>query len=284
MPTGQPTMPVRDRQTLVALNRVHGLSVRYLPIAALFCLVWAVTACGDGDSEARESPSVPPASVSTKATGSPTIEAIRPTSTVSPEVVDCPVDGDTCAHALQIAEAWSSGDLDGLMALKRPISAKCPVPRPAGLGGPYPLCEDAAVDGELRTGFLWSSGTHGGLKDESALREGLQELLRLDMKLVTIGCFDSGQKNCEGDFVLAFGVARFGTIEVVYDVPVFVDGDGFGLVGALPRTIYNCSDAPQPPCERVLGGTATAPDYRSWGVEDTPALSPDWTFYRWTPF
>lgn len=208
----------------------------------------------------------------------------NPTATEAPAAIECPVDSDTCARAREIVTAWRRSDLDRLVALARPISVACPVPRPTGLGGPYPLCDGATVDGELRTGYLWSSGTHGGLRNETAFRGGLRELLALELKLLSIGCLDSGQRICDGDFVLAFGIAKFGTLEVVYDIPVFVDGQDFGLVGALPRTLYSCSETAQPPCERVLGGRATAPDYRSWGGADTPAPSPDWTFFRWTPF
>lgn len=266
-------------------REIRPLSVTCLSILALFILVWTTTACSRNDTEGVQSPTyrAPAGTVPPSLANSPQATA-NPTATEAPAAIECPVDSDTCARAREIVTAWRRSDLDRLVALARPISVACPLPRPTGLGGPYPLCDGATVDGELRTGYLWSSGTHGGLRNETAFRGGLRELLALELKLLSIGCLDSGQRICDGDFVLAFGIAKFDTLEVVYDIPVFVDGQDFGLVGALPRTLYICSETAQPPCERVLGGRATAPDYRSWGGADTPAPSPDWTFFRWTPF
>lgn len=246
-------------------------------------VAWLVAVgCTFGDdATAMPSPTSPPQ------TAGPTVRTptAEPTPSLSPEPdhSGCPVDNATCALAQPIIDAWRENDIGRLMALSMPLEVACPVPRPQGLGGPYPLCEDAAVDGEVRSGYLWSSGTHGGLWDEPRMRAGLSELLRLDLDLLTIGCRLSTSNSCDGDFVLVFGTTRFGNLDVVYDVPVFVDGGEGRLVGALPRMIY-CTAPGQSSCERMAGGTMDGPDYRYWVGGDPPSRPlPEWTFFLWTP-
>lgn len=237
-----------------------------------------VVGCTFGDdATARPSPTLPPQ------TANPAVRTPTASPSPGPDHSGCPVGSGTCALAQPIIDSWRENDIESLMALSLPLQVACPVPRPQGLGGPYPLCEDATVDGEVRSGYLWSSGTHGGLWDEPRMRAELGELLRLDLDLLTIGCRPSMPDACDGDFVLVFGTTRFENLDVVYDVPVFVDGGEGRLVGTLPQMIY-CTGPSQSSCERVTGGTMDGLDHRYWVGGDPPSrpLS-EWTFFVWTP-
>lgn len=193
--------------------------------------------------------------------------------------------------AQRLIDAIVAGDVDGLVRLGSPIEAACPFPRPQGLGGPYPLCDDASFDGEIRTGYVWSSGSHGGLAGEVRFRRDLTELAASRPALLSIGCaIQPGLTNvCIGDFILVFGPWNFGTdLLVVSEVavrrtdPLARDG----ILGVLPVFVTRtCALKPDDfRCERLIGGNGDFPDYRYWGTGREGTAGPKTgRFFRWTP-
>ncbi len=231
--------------------------------------------CDSDDSNRRPSPTL-----SVTATASPA-------ATATPNISVCPVDAATCAAALQVIDAWKRKDVDALIRLAAPLPTTCPVPRPTGLGGPYPLCDDATVDGEVREGYVWSSGSHGGITDVAGLRVRLEAAVVANQPLLTIGCeLQRGSNICEGDFSLVFGrAASVNGIDQVTEMPVLRTGESRRLVGVLPVLLGSCEGARlEGSCELVQGGTGRGRLYRQWfdWTKSQPS-PPNWTFFRWSP-
>jgi len=202
-------------------------------------------------------------------------------------VSKCPVDSETCALAERFVFAWKAKDVDAVRAMARPLTTKCPVPRPSGLGGPYPLCDDATVDGEGREGFAWSSGSHGGLETKEDLRERLGLFLGQSSEVLSIGCRIT-HTGCDDAFVVVLGKpSSDSTLGVLLDAAFGREGMGeVGLIGVpVVLGLGKCSTPTDGPrCERVLGGKAAGPGYQYWGDEtQLPRPLPEWTFFRWTP-
>lgn len=233
-------------------------------------------------------------SCSAESTSSPSPTPAQPpnaTSTATPDFSLCPVDPGTCAIAQRLIDGIAAGDVDGLVRMGSPIEATCPFPRPQGLGGPYPLCEDASFNGEIRTGYVWSSGSHGGLADEVRFRKDLTELATSHPPLRSIGCaIKPGLTNvCDGDFILVFGPKSFGTnLLVVSEVavrrsdPVAKDG----ILGVLPVFVLpTCAlKSDDFRCERLTGGNGDFPDYRYWGTGREGTAGPHTgRFFKWAP-
>ena len=247
--------------------------------------------CSGGSNDNGADPSSTAAATETAAATAterpPASPTPRPTPT--PDVSACPLDAVTCGAAQRFVDAWRAKDANALLAMARPLQARCPVPRPIGLGGPYPLCDDATVDGEVREGYVWSSGTHGGLDTLERVADGIRGLLDSDKPMLTIGCDWSAEfKSCAGDFSLIFGPDTFnGVPRGVTELAVLRDGaeDPGGLVGVLPVIVSECPPATRDDrCALMNGGTYSARGYRYWGDEaEQPAPLPLWTFFRWSP-
>jgi hypothetical protein len=190
-----------------------------------------------------------------------------------------------CAAAEKFLAAWERHDVNALMDMAHPLRAVCHVPRPQGLGGPYPLCADATVDGEVREGFVWSSGSSGGLTSGASLRAQLEKAGPLP--LATIGC-QFVQGRCGDAFVLEFGpVLSYGPDLGVLGEAAFVVDASTGAAGflGLPNEFVpgNCPSNPSGHrCERVIGGVSDGVGYRYWGDESQlPRPLPQWQFFRW---
>lgn len=217
-------------------------------------------------------------------TSTPTVysEGETPQPTATPDLAACPVDAATCAAAQPFIDAWRAEDIDALVAMSAPLEAKCTVPRPSGLGGPYPLCDDATIDGELRHGYVWSSGSHGGLTTEANYRERLGARIGAE-PMLTIGCeLVPGTTDCKGDFSLVFGpVAN----NAVSELAILRDASGAAAVGVLPVLVSGCETSTSGQlCELVSGGVTGARAYRYWGDESQiPRPLPTWTFLKWSP-
>lgn len=262
--------------------------MRVFVIAAAVAGFLAVGCSGGSDGES-ETPS-PAATTTVTATAT---EQPAPSATASPmatpDVSACPVDAETCAAAQRFVDAWKAKDADALLAMARPIETTCPVPRPTGLGGPYPLCDDATVDGEVRHGYVWSSGTHGGLDTIERVAGGIRGLLDSGKPMLTIGCeWSVESESCAGDFSLIFGPDTFnGVPRGVTELAVLKDGaeDPGGLVGVLPVIVSECPPSTTDErCAFMNGGTYGTRGYRYWGDEAArPATLPRWTFFRWSP-
>jgi hypothetical protein len=154
-----------------------------------------------------------------------------PTVTATAGPTGCPVDRETCSAAEKFLAAWEGHDIDALMEMTQPLRTVCHVPRPQGLGGPYPLCADATVDGEVREGFVWSAGTEGGLTSGAGLRAQLEKAGPLP--LATIGCLFV-QGRCGDAFVLEFGpVLSYGPDLGVLGEAAFVVNASTGAAGFL---------------------------------------------------
>ena len=223
----------------------------------------------------------------TPAPTSTVVAPAEPTPSAIPDVTQRPVEGTTCELAQRFVSAWRAKDVDALMALARPLTTTCPVPRPSGLGGPYPLCDDATVDGEMREGFVWSSGSHGGLESEAELRDRLELFLSRSSEVLSIGCRIT-HTGCDDSFVVVLGEpSAVGTPGVLLDAAFGREGMGeVGLIGV--PVVLGLGKCATPTdghrCERVLGGTAAGPGYQYWGDESQlPRPLPEWTFFRWTP-
>ncbi len=155
--------------------------------------------------------------------------------------------------------------------------------RPAG---PCPLCEDATVDGEVREGFVWGSGTSGGLTSRTRLRTILDQANTL-LPLATIGC-QFVQGRCGDAFVLDFGPGRaFGPEFAIQDEAAFIldhNAGTAGFLGLLPFFVpgYCPSNPSGHRCERVIGGVGEGVGYRYWGDESQlPRPLPKWQFFPW---
>ena len=245
-------------------------------LAAIGGLVLFSACAGDGEQQ-------------TAPTLTPTVHvgAVTPQPTPTPDVTACPVDPATCAAAKPFIDAWKAKDLDALVSLSAPLETKCPVPRPQGLGGPYPLCEDATIDGELRYGYVWSSGSHGGLAGADRLRSDLQRATASAKPLLSIGCaVGVGTNRCEGAFSLVFGPYAYGgELEQVAELSVIRDPGATGLIGVLPVFVSRCDgNVTGSNCALVNGGVTDGRGYSYWGDEaQLPRSLPAWTFFRWTP-
>jgi hypothetical protein len=252
----------------------------------LAVMALAVTGCDSGSPNKMTPAPTATLAVTAEATGAATATVTEPVTTTA-DVSKCPVDSATCEIAERFVSAWKAKDVDALMAMAKPLATRCPVPRPSGLGGPYPLCDDATADGEMREGFVWSSGTHGGLWGAEAMRGQLERVVQAERPLLTIGCAVVESTNqCEGHFLLSFGTFPFGAIAQLADLPVYrAEGESGGLIGILPVFVGNCTKAEDGfACERVVGGTGSNPGYWYWGDEtQLPRPLPEWTFFRWTP-
>ena len=197
------------------------------------------------------------------------------------------MDPDTCRAAEPFVKAWEAADVEALLTLVAPLTAACPVQRPTGLGGPYPLCADATVDGELRNGFVWSSGSEGGLTDLAGLRESLTRALAAQKPLLSIGCEVTSLPNrCSGDFSLIFGLYPYGQdVQQIGELVIQRSGAELGLIGLLPVFVLPCAASVHDgECALLNGGsTRSHGGYRYWGDErGLPPSLPDWTFFRWT--
>lgn len=257
------------------------------------CVVVALAASAlllggcNSDGPKKVTPTAEPEATATAgATSVPT----PPPPGATPDVTKCPVDATTCAVAERFISAWKAKDVDALMAMAKPLPTSCPVPPWTGLGGPYPLCDGATIDGEVREGFVWSSGTHGGLESREALRQRLAgaSAVEEERALLTIGCaVGEGTNACEGNFVLTFGAFPSGSdAQGVRQIPVIRPEEGqAGLIGVLPIIVDPCKHNPEEPaCARVSGGKWIDPGYWYWGNEsETPRPLPEWTYFRWTP-
>lgn len=117
------------------------VGLRGVPIV-LVLLGLAAVACSDDQISTRPSPS----------STAPSITA--PTSTPEPTVlgpVGCPVSEWVCDAAMLVQSSLQSADFALLLQRAEFATFECPIERPSGLGGPYPLCDD--TPGETRTGF-----------------------------------------------------------------------------------------------------------------------------------
>ena len=248
-------------------------------LLAAICGLFLLSACSDRDSS--DSTATP--------TGTPTVfsENETPQPTPTEDTSSCPVDADTCALAVKFIDAWERKDVDALVAMSRPLETRCTVPRPSGLGGPYPLCDDATVDGEVRYGYVWSSGTHGGLDEVERLRTDLRRAASGGRPLLSIGCAATAGTNiCEGPFSLVFGPYPYGgDLNQVAEIPILRADADARLIGLLPVFVTRCDTAPDGfACGLVNGGSVSGRGYEYWGDESQiPRPLPDWTFFRWTP-
>lgn len=249
-------------------------------LLAAICGLFLLSACSDRDS--GDSTATP--------TATPTVfsENETPQPSATPDTSNCPVDAETCLLALEFIGAWERKDIDALVAMSRPLETKCTVPRPSGLGGPYPLCDDATVDGEVRHGYVWSSGTHGGLAGVEKLRGDLTRATAAGKPLLTIGCriVPGTPDECEGSFSLAFGPHAYGgELEQVAELVVVREGSSAHLVGVLPVFVSNCAVHQVGfACALINGGVMGGRGYEYWGDESRiPRPLPDWEFFHWTP-
>jgi hypothetical protein len=118
-------------------------------------LLLATLGCNDGGGDAT--PTAEPTRAATEAPSTATRTAtpartVSTTPTATPTAIAaCPVAGDACAFANQMAQAVLEGDGDGVFSSASLTSYTCPGPN-GGLGGPFPLC-DGAAPGEQRAGF-----------------------------------------------------------------------------------------------------------------------------------
>jgi DNA-binding CsgD family transcriptional regulator len=229
----------------------------------------------------------PPASRSATAAATPTA---APSPAASPVATACPLDAASCDLAERVLAAIRAGDVDALVAMGSPITATCPVPRPQGLGGPYPLCEDATVDGEIRQGYVWSSGSHGGLTDVAGFRRNLEQLMDADLSLRSIGCpVPSSGTDCEGDISLVFGPILYGgAVTGVYELPIRREDPSApdGILGVLPAFLPECELEPTGSrCSLINGGEAPHTAYRHWGTGNEAGgdARPTATFFLWSP-
>lgn len=250
-------------------------------------VAWIVAGgCSFGDdATAMPSPTSPPQ------TPAPTVPppTAEPTPSPSPEpdYSRCPVDAGACAIAQRIVAAYREGDVDALISMSAPLTVACPVPRPVGLGGPYPLCEDATMDGELRAGFAWSSGSEGGMVGMESYRRDVERFVRAALPVVTIGCGlnTEGAPDCESGFDVIFGPTPFGEGDwfVVAQMAVRLSSAGkLGIVGVLPVILGECEQNPTRfRCEILLGGPGEFVPYQTWGLGQEGSASSG-VYLRWT--
>lgn len=116
------------------------VSLLYVVSLALAAMGPTVAACSTEQQ--------PDGSRGAPATESPplgTAEAVSP--------VPCPVLADVCRSARLLEEALKQGDVDFVIRNSRFREATCPAERPAGMGGPYPLCDGDEGRGQTLLGF-----------------------------------------------------------------------------------------------------------------------------------
>lgn len=249
-------------------------------------VAWLVAVgCSFGDeATATPSPTSPPQTAA-PTVRPPTAEP-TPSPSLEPDYSRCPVDAGACAIAQQIVAAYREGDVDALISMTAPLAVSCPVPWPVGLGGPYPLCEDATVDGEPRAGFAWSSGSEGGMVGMESFRRDVVGFVRAALPVATIGCGLSpdGVPDCKRGFDLIFGPTPFGEGDwlVVAQLAVRLSSAGkLGIVGILPVILGECEqNSTHFRCEILLGGPGEIVPYETWGSGQERSASSG-VYLRW---
>ncbi len=93
----------------------------------------------------------------------------EPTTTPEATATPCPVNADACAFAALLNGWLVGGEFDSILATWRPTEYECPGPVAQGLGGPYPLCDDA-YPSEVREGYAIGTDTHGFVVSAQQLR------------------------------------------------------------------------------------------------------------------
>jgi hypothetical protein len=152
----------------------------------LVALASVVLGCGNGG---EKSPSTPPPSPSATA---PAGASPTPLARASPPAGQCPVAQDVCVFASSIARAVTDGNVDALVSAAQLREYSCPATRPQGLGGPYPLCDNAAA-GEKRQGFqIAYLASEGQVLDAAGLRDAIRRWLQSGLSATTSDQYGAG--------------------------------------------------------------------------------------------
>jgi hypothetical protein len=137
--------------------------------------VLLVAGCGGSGSASPEptasATSQPPAAATQAVAPSPTPAGVAIDAPAGPGPqpgAPCPVAEVLCEFAVELETAIEAGDADALLAMSRPVTAKCSGQTPASKG----LCEGAGPE-ETRQGYWVIQGNQALVVSETELRGGL---------------------------------------------------------------------------------------------------------------
>lgn len=138
------------------------LRSRLFALSAALSLSALAVGCGGGQEPSASPPSKPATNTPVAETSTPIFTATAtavPTRT-PPVSKTCPVAQGACDAAAAIESAIRTGDVDYLLSRAHFRPFTCPVVRPSGKGGPYPLCDDDMGRGQELPGFpVWNDVT-----------------------------------------------------------------------------------------------------------------------------
>jgi hypothetical protein len=180
------------------VNRCRPEAVVIAFLAVVWMLSW--TGCHGAD-ERRES----------AAANAPSETNASPSETVVPTPTRCPVAAAFCQFAANIEFALQQNDVGILDRATRLQNFSCPFPRPAGAGGPYPLCDSVQRSGETRAGVGFTNDTTSFVYPEERMHDQIWRLITddatsgFDWRIRSLACGTTdGVSDCSR-VAIAFG-------------------------------------------------------------------------------